>query len=677
MEERPHSIASEIDRVEQHYLVGRDQEVQTFLERLVAGPSDRRIVNLYGTGGVGKSYLLDEFRRLSEKALVKFLLLDGHSFSQNPAVFCLHLLRLLRYPEPIIQKTRTDASLLKEFCLNAIQKASEQGRIVLALDTFEEFGEMQLWLRDEFVAHLGSNILVIISGRFPLQGIWQSSPAWRQLIYSMPLADLDYEAVKQYLDRSGIKQIEKIRSIWSQTRGHPLTLSLLVSTTLAKSSRKSAFAEGQDVFSRVLETWLKEVPHHDMRELVEAAAVLRHFNQELLSFIMEKQITTEQFLKLTGYSFIRRLDRGWMLHDLLRDAIGHGLRLRRPEYYDKLWKRCILHYYLNLKQSIQKKQVAWESAEWVYYTGDQLIRTLFYQQSVSYRLEPLEPSNWAEAERYMESRLRCVKDVLIKHANLEMNERFDYVITAEESLKCWKHVSLRELYDLDRGSVKLIRDSQDEICGMSVIIPIHEQTLEYLKSKPLSSAYFSNLSESRLKELRTPSDSKAGYFVASIDVRDYADVSMRQAAGLTFISYMLSAGFVVTTSPVIPFFHAIFQSLGLEKAKNIVHFDYDDQKPTPYFVLDTRGEKLQQYLNKMIAAFGLPKEQDDEDERLLLLSMREKEVVELLIKGDSNLEIAGRLCLSEATVKKHISNVFRKLHVKNRVQLLNIFKGNQ
>jgi len=51
------------------------------------------------------------------------------------------------------------------------------------------------------------------------------------------------------------------------------------------------------------------------------------------------------------------------------------------------------------------------------------------------------------------------------------------------------------------------------------------------------------------------------------------------------------------------------------------------------------------------------------------LSAREVEVVELLMKGFSNKEIAGRLFISTDTVKKHTYNVYRKLGVQNRVQL--------
>lgn len=661
-------IAGEVDHIERHYLVGRDREVRLFLERLNSDAQEGRILNVYGTGGIGKSYLLDEFRRLSEQARIPFVLMDSSIFSGDPHAFCLHLLQLLREPAPRNGDMEADIRLLKEACVNAIRSLADRGKAVLAWDAFEEAAEMENWLRDEFLADLSTNIVAVISGRLPLRGEWLSSPAWRRLVLRVPLGELDYDAVKRYLGRSGIEREEEVRHIWSRTKGHPLTLSLFASTTLAQAAQSSEKMTNEEIFPYIVKTWLKEVPDDETRKLVEAAAVLRHFNQELLSVILDQEVPTERFLKMIEHSFIRRVDCGWQLHDMLREAVIHELRLRSPAYYDRLWKRCIMHYYVLMKQSIHKKSAAWAGTDWVYYTGDRLIRTLFYQHSVSYRLEPLQPSNWAEAERYIEYRRRFARNVRIEQTDPETNDRFEFEISAEEGILGLKHLHLQSLYELDKGIVKLIRDPDDRVCGMAMAVPIHERTLDYLLSEPPSMAYFSSLPDSRLQELRTPQGMNAGYFVAFIDVLDYGDVAMRQAAGLTFIAYMLSAGLIVTTSPVIPFFHEIFQSLGLEKVKDVFHFDYEDQRPTPFFLLDTRGNNIHDYLNKMAASFDLAQDKDDVE---VLLSKRERDVVERLIKGRSNLEIAEELCLSEATVKKHVSNVFKKFQVKNRVQLMN------
>lgn len=52
------------------------------------------------------------------------------------------------------------------------------------------------------------------------------------------------------------------------------------------------------------------------------------------------------------------------------------------------------------------------------------------------------------------------------------------------------------------------------------------------------------------------------------------------------------------------------------------------------------------------------------------LTPREKEVMEFVCKGYNNAEIADELFISQNTVKHHIYNLFKKLDVKNRVELI-------
>jgi DNA-binding NarL/FixJ family response regulator len=57
-----------------------------------------------------------------------------------------------------------------------------------------------------------------------------------------------------------------------------------------------------------------------------------------------------------------------------------------------------------------------------------------------------------------------------------------------------------------------------------------------------------------------------------------------------------------------------------------------------------------------------------------LLSQREKEVLEQVAQGLLYKEIAIRLAISPETVKKHLKNIYQKLHVQNKVEALNKFR---
>ncbi len=51
-----------------------------------------------------------------------------------------------------------------------------------------------------------------------------------------------------------------------------------------------------------------------------------------------------------------------------------------------------------------------------------------------------------------------------------------------------------------------------------------------------------------------------------------------------------------------------------------------------------------------------------------ILTNREKEIFLLLIANQSTKDIADKLCISEKTVRNHISNVIQKLGVESRIQ---------
>ena len=67
---------------------------------------------------------------------------------------------------------------------------------------------------------------------------------------------------------------------------------------------------------------------------------------------------------------------------------------------------------------------------------------------------------------------------------------------------------------------------------------------------------------------------------------------------------------------------------------------------------------------------GRPKKPDAEADKIATLTNREREVISLVGEGIKSKEIAGRLFISETTVRHHLTSIFDKLGVADRVELL-------
>jgi len=69
-------------------------------------------------------------------------------------------------------------------------------------------------------------------------------------------------------------------------------------------------------------------------------------------------------------------------------------------------------------------------------------------------------------------------------------------------------------------------------------------------------------------------------------------------------------------------------------------------------------------------------EQNPEDAKIASLTARERQVIGLIAEGLKNRQIAERLFISETTVSHHLSSIFSKLGVSDRLELVIYAFGN-
>ncbi len=81
-------------------------------------------------------------------------------------------------------------------------------------------------------------------------------------------------------------------------------------------------------------------------------------------------------------------------------------------------------------------------------------------------------------------------------------------------------------------------------------------------------------------------------------------------------------------------------------------------------------------LNAIVeSGLGINVHEETEEENLQL-TKREKEILHLIATGSTNREIASRLFISQITVKSHVSHIYKKMNVHNRLEATILAKRN-
>ena len=150
----------------------------------------------------------------------------------------------------------------------------------------------------------------------------------------------------------------------------------------------------------------------------------------------------------------------------------------------------------------------------------------------------------------------------------------------------------------------------------------------------------------------------------------FVDLNLHNESGFDFLEWIQNQNhdknkniktFVITSSS---------SEIDFMKAKNmgidayILKDAFVDDIVYGLKVVD-RGGKF--YSSDLMANVG---NTSDEEKKIDTLTRRELEVALLLREGYSNSKLANILSISEGTVKKHISNIFSKLEIYTRTEVL-------
>lgn len=683
-------------------LLGRQQEITVFRE-VLSSTIGATIINVYGTGGIGKSSLLHAFHEYCREDGYRDIAIEGHSSIQTPSAFCSHILQMIGAPS----HSADHVIDVVDTCIAHLNSLIEQQSVVLLLDAYECMDSLDHWLREYFLVRLNKQLITVIAGRLPLSETWYLSPDWRKRLLSLPLSELSFTVVRQFCHANSIYNEPSIIQLWNETKGHPLMMAVAViatSHTTMEVMEEGAFrAKNMDFLSYIVERWLREVPGQNLRTIVEAASTLRYFNQDILSHVLDQDMDTIDFRRLIRYSFVYKTSHGWRIHDLLRNAVIQDLSSRSPKQYERYLIRIVSYYYGQLTSGKRNNETTWFAGELVYYIGGPIPRAFLQGlNTVPRYFNEASAADLDAIKHYLHRRYEEARDTVIQLFDPYSSLSFQFTQTKEQSRHSTTWVHINELQNFGMDCFRILRDANDEIMGLAVILPINKKTLEYLVDHPLSSTYFQGLGQAELASFSVPASTRSGWFIHTIDIADFENADLHFSIAHLIISLVFSGERIIVTPTPISYFSKTLESMLFKTAAHGFHTNYDGTTVSPTYILDTRGDKLLDYLDHMMKLAGIeliarneprtPYEEQNEKESeekakekmeektedfksdmshsFLALSDREQQVSLLLREGSTNAQIASRLHLSEITIKKHLKAMFHKFEVTNRTMLL-------
>lgn len=146
-----------------------------------------------------------------------------------------------------------------------------------------------------------------------------------------------------------------------------------------------------------------------------------------------------------------------------------------------------------------------------------------------------------------------------------------------------------------------------------------------------------------------------------INTKLYRDIYKKQGIHYALRSYLVHNGTLVG-------------NISLFNSKNAGDFDEKSAHivdiMAPHIAM-----KLGELLEKETTSEKPAKHPSYDTMKKLTLTAREQEIAAAVLQGFSDREIADKLCISSSTFKKHIYNIYKKMNVNNRPQMINFFNS--
>lgn len=448
------SLADRLNAARQRFFVGREAERSLFRDALVAPELPFNLLHIYGPGGIGKTTLLGEFRRVCAQNQVPIIYLDGRNLEPSPEPFMQALQQTLQ-----LEPTQSPIDYLN----------GQEQRRILMLDTYELLAPLDNWLREVFLPQLPQDILTIVASRYAPSDGWRSDPGWQTLLQVLPLRNLRPEESIVYLSNRQIPA-EQHQQVLNFTHGHPLALSLVADVFAQRSETVFQPETSPDVVRALLERLIEKVPDVSYRTALEVCSLIRLTTEPLLATVLQIEDAHPVFEWLRDLSFIEAGRQGLFPHDLAREVLSSDLQWRNSDWYDQIHQR-IRSYYAGRLQASNERDRQRVLLDYIYlHRNNYVLKTYFVNSPISWQdnggllTDIMRPSDKAKL--------------------IEMVEKHEGEESAEYAA-FW--------FDRQPQGVTVLRNMEQKPVGFMAMVDLQLATPEEIAADPATSAAWSFL----------------------------------------------------------------------------------------------------------------------------------------------------------------------------------------
>ena len=236
--------------------------------------------------------------------------------------------------------------------LEDLAKSAEKNRIVILLDTFEQMTTLEDWVGD-VAQKIHVNVLLVIAGRkLPdWNRLW---PGWMTNAQVEELKPMTEEIMRQLIRRyyatmrGGEPEPTQVEAIIRFARGLPMVVTSAVQLWV-KYGVEDFQSVKVEIVANLVDRLMEGVPD-SLIPALEAAAVVRWFDQPILRAVMKQEDVRDIYNELRRFPFVRTRIEGLALHDSVREMMDENLRVQDSERHSELHERAAAYFEKRLEK---------------------------------------------------------------------------------------------------------------------------------------------------------------------------------------------------------------------------------------------------------------------------------------------------------------------------------------